>query len=90
MGIRFFMLLSLHLLGHLELSPWMEFHLCKTGKNSICMTRTTILLFIAAATLEAQKKPAPAAVSPGQYRCVFFINGALQTTPGFTIGADGT
>ncbi|MBI2686474.1 MAG: hypothetical protein HYX27_09180 [Acidobacteria bacterium] len=54
------------------------------------MTRTTILLFIAAATLEAQKKPAPAAVSPGQYRCVFFINGALQTTPGFTIGADGT
>ncbi|HEY0420472.1 MAG TPA: hypothetical protein VGC80_13220 [Acetobacteraceae bacterium] len=27
----------------------------------------------------------PANVTPGPYHCVFFINGSLTTTPGFTI-----
>ena len=54
------------------------------------MIRITLLIFAVGSTLMAQSKTAPAAVSPGKYHCVFFINGALQTTPGFTISVDGT
>lgn len=37
-----------------------------------------------------QVKAGPVTVAPGKYHCVFFINGALQTTPGFTIQSGGT
>jgi hypothetical protein len=47
---------------------------------------SAIVLFCAAAGHAA---PAPATVQPGKYHCVFFINGTLTTTPGFTIQKDG-
>jgi hypothetical protein len=49
-----------------------------------------ILLINLGGAVFAQAKGGPAAVNPGKYHCVFFINGALQTTPGFTIQTDGS
>jgi hypothetical protein len=47
---------------------------------------SAIVLFHGAAGHAA---PGPATVQQGKYRCVFFINGSLTTTPGFTIQKDG-
>jgi hypothetical protein len=57
------------------------------------MTRAFALLALlpfSSFTVVAQDKAGPTNVAPGKYRCVFFINGALQNTPGFTIDADGS
>jgi hypothetical protein len=46
-------------------------------------------VFIASVVSASQTKAGPNTVTPGKYHCMFFINGALQTTPGFVIQKDG-
>lgn len=56
----------------------------------LAMCRLFVLLALLCVAGLAQSKSAPGSVIPGKYHCVFFINGALQTTPGFTIQGDGS
>lgn len=63
---------------------------CRMYSVLSCETVTSlrpVLCVVALALTPAggQTKTGPATVAPGKYHCVFFLNGALQTTPGFTI-----
>ena len=53
------------------------------------MARISVFLTIFALLGLAQSPTPPASVTPGKYHCVFFINGSLTTTPGFTILRSG-
>ena len=56
-------------------------------------TGLTALAVISAMLLPSPQRAeaaGPAQVKPGPYHCVFFINGSLTTTPGFTIQSGGT
>lgn len=54
------------------------------------MSRLFLFFICATAALLGQTKSGPSTVTAGKYHCVFFINGALQTTPGFTIQSNGS
>jgi hypothetical protein len=44
---------------------------------------------MASSPIDPPKTVRPAGPKAGSYHCVFFINGMLQTVPGFTLGAGG-
>ena len=54
------------------------------------MRRFFICVLVATAAIFGQTKTGPSAPATGKYHCVFFLNGALQTTPGFTIQSNGS